>query len=161
MRKILLSAATFLTILTATAQVPSYVSTNGLVGYWPFNGNAQDASGNGNHGTVNGATLSTDRNSLTNSAYFFTTDNWSPGSQLSEIFIPYSPNISSPNISVMAWINPSTYGIQGSGATIISKFQQGYTNPNGQTWGLNLDNNNTGKIILLYMHPQQIIIRHM
>ena len=146
MRKILLSAATFLTILAASAQVPSYVSTNGLVGYWPFNGNAQDASGNGNHGTVYGATLLTDRNSLTNSAYFFTTDNWSPGSQLSEIFIPYSPNISSPNISVMAWINPSTYGIQGSGATIISKFQQGYTNPNGQTWGLNLDNNNTGKI---------------
>ena len=34
---------------------------NGLVGYWPFNGNANDASGNGNNGTVNGATLTTDR----------------------------------------------------------------------------------------------------
>ncbi len=147
MRKFLLSAATFLTILAASAQVPSYVSTNGLVGYWPFNGNAQDASGNGNHGIVHGVSLSTDRNSLTNSAYFFTTDNWSPGSQLSEIFIPYSPNISSPNISVMAWINPSTYGYgQGSSATIINKFQQGYTNPNGETWALNLDINNTGKI---------------
>ena len=71
MRKILLSAGTFLTILTASAQVPSYVSTNGLVGYWPFNGNAQDGSGNGNHGTVNGATLTTDRFGNQNGAYSF------------------------------------------------------------------------------------------
>jgi hypothetical protein len=35
------------------AQVPSYVPTNGLVGWWPFNGNANDESGNGNNGTVN------------------------------------------------------------------------------------------------------------
>jgi uncharacterized protein (TIGR02145 family) len=41
--------------------VPSYVPTNGLVGWWGFNGNSQDGSGNGNHGTVNGATLTTDR----------------------------------------------------------------------------------------------------
>jgi len=26
---------------------------NGLVAYYPFNGNANDESGNGNHGTVN------------------------------------------------------------------------------------------------------------
>ena len=53
------------------AQVPSYVPTNGLVGYWPFNGNANDQSGNGNNGTVNGATLTTDRNGNSNSAYSF------------------------------------------------------------------------------------------
>jgi uncharacterized protein (TIGR02145 family) len=51
--------------------VPSYVPTNGLVGWWGFNGNAQDGSGNGNHGTVNGATLTTDRFENQNSAYFF------------------------------------------------------------------------------------------
>ena len=34
--------------------LPSYVPTNGLVGWWGFNVNAQDGSGNGNHGTVNG-----------------------------------------------------------------------------------------------------------
>ena len=44
---------------------------NGLVGYWPFNGNANDESGNGNHGTVNGTTLTTDRNGVANSAYSF------------------------------------------------------------------------------------------
>jgi gliding motility-associated-like protein len=53
------------------AQIPSYVPSNGLVGWWPFDGNANDYSGNGNHGTVNGATLTTDRNSTPNSAYYF------------------------------------------------------------------------------------------
>jgi hypothetical protein len=45
--------------------------TNGLVGYWPFCGNANDISGNANHGTVNGATLTTDRFGTANSAYSF------------------------------------------------------------------------------------------
>ena len=53
------------------AQVPNYVPTNGLVGWWPFNGNANDESGNGNNGIVNGATLTTDRNGNINSAYSF------------------------------------------------------------------------------------------
>ena len=51
--------------------IPSYVPTNGLVGYWPFNGNANDESGNGNNGTVNGPILTTDRNGKPNSAYEF------------------------------------------------------------------------------------------
>jgi hypothetical protein len=54
-----------------TAQVPSYVPSNGLVGYWPFNGNANDDSGNGNNGTVSGAILTTDRFGNSNTAYSF------------------------------------------------------------------------------------------
>ena len=50
--------------------IPATLS-NGLVGYWPFNGNANDESGNGNHGTVNGATLITDRFGNANKAYGF------------------------------------------------------------------------------------------
>ena len=57
------------------AQIPNYVPANGLVGWWPFNGNANDESGNGNNGTVNGATLSTDRNGYVNSAYSFLNQN--------------------------------------------------------------------------------------
>lgn len=53
------------------SQVPSYVPTNGLVGWWPFNGNANDEGGNGNNGTVNGAALTTDRFGNANSAYDF------------------------------------------------------------------------------------------
>jgi len=51
--------------------IPSYVPTNGLVGWWPFNGNANDESGNGNHGTVNGATLTSDRNGVLNKSFEF------------------------------------------------------------------------------------------
>ncbi len=44
--------------------------TNGLVAYYPFNGNANDAVGTLN-GTVDGATLTTDRFGNANSAYNF------------------------------------------------------------------------------------------
>ena len=43
----------------------------GLVAYYPFNGNANDMSGNGNNGTVDGATLTADRHGKANSAYYF------------------------------------------------------------------------------------------
>ncbi|ETR68891.1 MAG: hypothetical protein OMM_04291 [Candidatus Magnetoglobus multicellularis str. Araruama] len=43
----------------------------GLVAYYPFNGNANDESGNGNHGTVYGAILIEDRFGNKNSAYSF------------------------------------------------------------------------------------------
>jgi len=61
----------FLSVNFLQAQVPNYVPSNGLVGWWPFNGNANDQSGNGNNGTVNGATLTTDRFGNSNSAYYF------------------------------------------------------------------------------------------
>jgi hypothetical protein len=44
---------------------------NGLVGYWPFCGNANDESGNGNNGVVNGATLTEDRFGNAGAAYNF------------------------------------------------------------------------------------------
>ncbi len=53
------------------AQVPNYVPLNNLIGWWPFNGNANDESGNGNNGTVNGATLTADRFGVLNSALSF------------------------------------------------------------------------------------------
>lgn len=42
-----------------------------LVGYYPFNGNANDESGNGHHGTVHGPTLTMDRHGNPNAAYHF------------------------------------------------------------------------------------------
>ncbi|MCX8479542.1 MAG: T9SS type A sorting domain-containing protein [Chitinophagales bacterium] len=51
--------------------LPSYVPTNGLVGWWPFCGNANDESGNGNHAVNYGSLLTTDRNGSLNSAYSF------------------------------------------------------------------------------------------
>jgi hypothetical protein len=44
---------------------------DGLVAYYPFNGNADDESGNSNHGMVNGATLTEDKFGNAESAYSF------------------------------------------------------------------------------------------
>jgi hypothetical protein len=73
MKKVLLTAVATLSLATATIaqNVPNYVPTNGLVGWWPFNGNANDESGNNNNGTINGATLTSDRFGNTNKAYSF------------------------------------------------------------------------------------------
>ena len=66
-----IAATLGMTALTMAQNVPSYLPTNGLVGWWPFNGNANDESGNGNNGMVNGATLTSDRFTNSNSAYNF------------------------------------------------------------------------------------------
>jgi hypothetical protein len=47
------------------------VGDGGLVAYYPFNGNANDESGNGNNGTVHGAILTEDRFENSESAYAF------------------------------------------------------------------------------------------
>ena len=87
------------------SQVPSYVPTNGLAGYWGFNGNANDQSGNSNNGTVNGASLTTDRFGNTNSAYNF--DGIS-----NFISIPNSSTLSSmTSITISAWININQWNI--------------------------------------------------
>jgi hypothetical protein len=57
-----------LSVTTSFAQIDL---KNGLVACYPFNANAVDATGNGNDGTVNGATLTTDRFGKSNSAYNF------------------------------------------------------------------------------------------
>ncbi|MCU0345061.1 MAG: LamG domain-containing protein [Ignavibacterium sp.] len=46
-------------------------SSSDLIAYFPFNGNADDESGNGYHGIVNGATLTSDRFNNPNKAYQF------------------------------------------------------------------------------------------
>ena len=43
--------------LSSVAQVPNYVPSNGLLGWWPFEGNTLDWSNNGNHGTILGGSL--------------------------------------------------------------------------------------------------------
>ena len=66
-----LALVLFVIPIGISQNLPSYVPTDGLVAYYPFNGNANDESGNGNHGTVNGATLTSDRNDVQNSSYSF------------------------------------------------------------------------------------------
>ena len=79
----------------------------GLVGWYPFDGNASDMSGNGNHGTVNGATLSTDRHGQTNKAYQF--DGVDDFIDLNNPSILGTTN----NFSILAWVNNGTGTIYG------------------------------------------------
>ena len=84
--------------VTSLAQtVPNYVPTNGLVAWWPFNGNAIDESVNINDGTVNGATLTADRFGNSNSAYNFNVFNWTFGSGGDYIYVPFASTFNSSN----------------------------------------------------------------
>lgn len=75
------------------------VPTNGLIAYYPFNGNANDESGNGNNGTVNGATPTMDRFGSSNSAYSFNgTSNY--------IVIPNSSSLQLTSLATFnAWVS--------------------------------------------------------
>lgn len=70
--------------------------TNGLVAYYPFSGNANDVSGNGNNGTINGPTFEMDRFGDTNSALFFETNS------VSTVFFP---PIGTSSRSISVWFN--------------------------------------------------------
>jgi len=57
----------YISVLPSSGTIP----TDGLVAYYPFNGNANDASGNNNNGTVYGPTSTADRKGNPNSAFLF------------------------------------------------------------------------------------------
>jgi len=107
MKKHLLILATALISISTFAQIPTYVPANGLVGWWPFNGNANDESGNGNHGTVNGATLTQDRFGNANMAYGFTGNNLNGD----DITCQNSSTINSieNTMSISVWVKPTQY----------------------------------------------------
>ncbi len=61
----------FNSLLTQLNNISPFSLSTSLAAYYPFTGNAVDSSGNGNNGTVNGASLTTDRFGSANSAYYF------------------------------------------------------------------------------------------
>ena len=129
---------------TTVAQVvPSYVPTNGLVGWWPFNGNANDESGNGLNGNVTGALLTVDRNSQVNKAFDFDFASASFGQQNDEIYIPYNSQLNVNNITVSVWLNPRSYFWTGDAANpnsvILNRFQYTYSTPSGGAWGISFN----------------------
>jgi len=92
------------------------IISDGLVAYLPFNGNANDESLNGNDGSVNGATLATDRNNQMDFAYYF------DGS--SNIQIANSSTFNDMDLfSICVWVCPTELKYRDN--TIISK-----VNPN-------------------------------
>jgi hypothetical protein len=125
------------------SQVPSYVPSNGLVGYWGFDGNANDQSSNANNGTVNGATLTTDRFGNTNSAYSF--DGIS-----NFITVPNSStlNITGNQISISVWLKTDDNCTTAYGQKGISKggwdVGNGYELLYGSCGGFQLSGNHGG-----------------
>jgi hypothetical protein len=111
--------------VTSLAQtVPNYVPSNGLVGWWPFNGNAVDESSNTNDGTVNGATLTTDRFGNVNSAYSFNGTN-------NRIEIVDAATLRCRKITLSAWVLMNTNAI----GQII--YKGNLTNAQSEVYALN------------------------
>lgn len=75
------------------------IPTSGLLAYYPFSGNANDASGNAQNGTTNNVSATKDRFGNTNSAYAF---GGNPTGGASYISVP-SNNIQTNNYSYSAW----------------------------------------------------------
>ncbi|MCX6305671.1 MAG: hypothetical protein NT040_11980, partial [Bacteroidetes bacterium] len=86
---------------------------NGLIAYYPFNGNANDASGNGNNGVDVTATPTTDRFGNPNSAY-----NFAGLSNPQFIRVPNSPSLQLGNQATFSlWVRiNSFYGMDGWGS---------------------------------------------
>lgn len=119
---------------------------DGIVAYYPFNGNALDKTNQGNDGIVNGATLTTDRFGNANSAYQF--DGIRQG-----IRIPYGPELDfsqKKTYSLSLWMQPRDinagclilknfdYGIKWNAVeapvTFYSGIQGGYPNSARKRW---------------------------
>jgi len=94
MKRIILLIAV---LATASFICHSQVPTSGLVAWYPFNGNANDASGNGNNGTNNGASLTADRLGNANSAFSFN------GSS-DYIGLPFASSSFNQAITITAWV---------------------------------------------------------
>jgi hypothetical protein len=75
----------------------------GLLAYYPFNGNANDISGNKNNPTFNNATITTDRFGNTNSAYHF-------NGVYQYMRIPNKASINFKNeITLSVWVRPTGF----------------------------------------------------
>jgi len=102
MKKIVLLTFIFTIFLLVSVKL---LDAQTLVASYPFNGNANDASGNGNHGTVNGGTaLTTDRFGNANSAYSF------GGVSADFIQVPNNAAIQlGDSYTISAWVMPNAF----------------------------------------------------
>jgi hypothetical protein len=132
-KTLILISLSSLTLNGFSQTIPDYVPTDGLVGWWPFNGNANDESANTNDGTVNGATLVPDRFSNLNSAYAF--DGIS-----SYIEVPDNSNLrlNNTDFTINFWMNVNSFNSVGT--AII--YKRGNLSANGWAINCNSDDGN-------------------
>ena len=89
----------------SNSHAKTFNNSDSLVAYYPFNGNANDESGNGKDGAIHGAILTQDRFGNTDKAYQFngTSD---------DITVPHHSSLQLTNeITITAWVKRSRYGI--------------------------------------------------
>lgn len=106
---------------------------SGLVRSYPFDGNANDATANADHGTVTGATLTTDRFNQANSAYAFN------GSSDHIDFDPSGFNYSAFSFSLWANIQYDSSKNNGIGIYGLMYVGNAASNDHGITTGGNAD----------------------
>ena len=146
MKNLLLTiAATFgMTVLTMAQNVPNYVPTNGLVGWWPFNGNANDESVNNNNGTVYGAALTTDRFGNPNEAYSF-----DGNSDFMQISNSTSLNFNQGTINI--WFSTSQ-------TTFMNLIERNiFSNASNENWALAINQTTSGDLSLYTKHNSNCI----
>ena len=90
-----------------------------LVAFYPFNGNANDESGNEHDGSVTGAILTTDRFNQSGKAYSFLYNGFS--SDRIEVSGTSDLNFATGGFSISAWIKFANDGSIGVNYPIFSK----------------------------------------
>ena len=105
-KKLFIGLATgFIFMLVATYANASIV--DGLIAHWSFNGNANDVTGNGHNGTVNGAGLTIDRLGNANSAYLFDGNDYISVADSADFTLGSNP------FTIAAWSRISTFSTDG------------------------------------------------
>ncbi len=93
-----------LTVNNNFSPIPFYIPKDSLVAWFPFNGNAEDESGNGNTGLSLGAVLTSDRSGNTEKAFSFNGFNKQYISCINnKMPMGYSKR------SISLWLNPSSF----------------------------------------------------
>ena len=88
-------------VQTTEKKEPDFLK-EGLVAYYPFNGNAKDESGNGNDGEVKGPTLSADRHGKSDNAYSF--------DGVDDIITaPPLQNLAGSGLTLSIWVSPVSF----------------------------------------------------
>ncbi len=128
-----LCVAAFLTLALAAGSAFGDITT-GLVGYWPFDGDTLDASGNGNHGTINGAaTLAPDRFGTPDAAMYFT------GEQDAYVDVGNAPILRiTGEMTLSAWVFLNSSNIN-NGRIIAKQAGSG-----SRSWNLNIEGESGG-----------------
>jgi hypothetical protein len=124
MKNVLMLMAQFIFSVVAFSQ-------SGLVASYPFNGNANDATGNGHNGLVNGAVLTSDRFGNPNSAYSLNGTN---------SYIDLGSNINYSSHSFTCWARRDSV----AGTVLVSKINNGPYDMQNSEYSINVFTVGTG-----------------